>query len=200
MAKLTFLTYDQVYGPNRLSIFDKVGVEAPISDFAIVLGGKVEAEIFTINRTCDYFTKSNDEMGNVVIVHKDREWHTVFTDDRNIAVRLVLPYDKDNPNYKVVTDNNYITEIEYGEYPQDIVDYNIRLILNEKLYFSKLKETGRTYTVDNNRFENNSEFFIPESLKEYEYNRNKYVGLNASSYGYNINLSDGYLYSKYSFL
>lgn len=39
--KVDLLTYDQIYGSDKLKIFSKLGAYATITDYAILLGGYV---------------------------------------------------------------------------------------------------------------------------------------------------------------
>lgn len=68
MNDLIFLTEDQIFGNNRLEIFQKRGTKASISDFSILLGGYVSDIFYAKNgntqtladRTGYYWTKTDD--------------------------------------------------------------------------------------------------------------------------------------------
>jgi len=64
MIKLTLLEISRIFGEKALSIFEKYGTKAAITDFAILLGGYVSD--FTVNdsnqlkdRTGWYWTKTD---------------------------------------------------------------------------------------------------------------------------------------------
>lgn len=73
--KLTLLEEEQIFGKNRLSIFDKVGVRAAITDYAIALGGFVADGYYTEcgnntleDRTGYYWTKTSDGNNDARVV------------------------------------------------------------------------------------------------------------------------------------
>lgn len=74
--ELTLLEEEQIFGENRLKIFDKIGVKAAITDYAIALGGFVSNNYFTDNgsnrledRTGYYWTKTCDGDNDARVVH-----------------------------------------------------------------------------------------------------------------------------------
>ena len=70
---------------------------------------------------------------------------------------------------------NGLKEVEYGEYPQTIVNENDSNLL-ERLYNSgNLQTTGKQYTTDSQNSNNGNVFFQARKHIEYEYNGSKYI-------------------------
>lgn len=74
MNNFTFLTDDQIFGTSKLEIFDKIGTQAAITDFAILLGGYVSDNYYynggtsLEDRTGWYWTSSDDKDNDARVV------------------------------------------------------------------------------------------------------------------------------------
>ena len=72
----TFLTEEQVFGDNRLEIFDKYGTKASMTDFSILLGGYVSSIYYSSegrslkNRTGYWWTKTDHSSTYLENIHK----------------------------------------------------------------------------------------------------------------------------------
>ena len=182
MSEFTFLTEEQVFGDKKLDILKKYGTKAAISDYAILLGGAVSSDYYTsegytLKDRSGYlwWTKSTGEnkYARVVNACGDRDWYWV---SRRISSA--------RPAFPCLSISNYVTNkitkngilgIEYGEYPQTIVDEKISDEL-EKAYNNKsLKTTGKTYTSDSVSYQDCDISFQERKHIEYEYNGNKYI-------------------------
>jgi len=95
-----------------------------------------------------------------------------------------------------VRGNDGVLRVEYGEYPQYVVDKSEQDML-ESLYNSNLlNPTGKVYTTDSRKHEEYDKSFLQNTLTEYEYNGRKFVRVIANSYfdGYDFRLSNGESY------
>ena len=84
MSDFTFLTEEQIFGKEKLEIFEKYGTKAAITDFSILLGGYVSnyhtsGEISLKNRTGYWWTYSYVGHGAAYLVSKDgyENWNDV---------------------------------------------------------------------------------------------------------------------------
>lgn len=74
MKNFTFLIDDQIFGTSKLEIFDKIGTQAAITDFAILLGGYVSDNYYynggtsLEDRTGWYWTSSDDKDNDARVV------------------------------------------------------------------------------------------------------------------------------------
>ena len=184
------LEYNQIFGDDdsRSKIFAKYGTKCVITDFSILLGGLASSYYFVeeegLNKpTGSWWTCSIERFKrrDVKIVRYDGGSDESSFDRLSIGVRPVIPcskiLSKDN-NLK-----NEILEMEYGEYPQNIVSRDLSLDL-ERLYQDELLETtGKNYTI-NCKYEINT-------YKEYEYNGKKYIRFIGDPYYEGESLSNG---------
>ena len=204
MLDFTFLTIEQLLGENKLKIFNKIGYSAHITDFAILLGGYVEASSDSGLFNGYYWTKDNTiTRKGVYTVACDGECRFETARDDSVGVRPIFDYSK-IVNY--VMSNRYpkdgINLVEYGEYPQKVAPFNLQEELELKLKYEdkSLKLTGKTYTIKSGRLTETS----PLILEEYIYkNGKKYVRVKAKTCFYDDNellekfiLSDGNEYKN----
>ncbi|MBR1679121.1 MAG: hypothetical protein IJ704_00560, partial [Bacilli bacterium] len=66
-------------------------------------------------------------------------------------------------------------EVEYGEYPQTIVDEGYSSELERAYNSGNIRTTGKTYTTDPVKYNKYDDSFRPRSHVEYEYNGRKYI-------------------------
>ena len=159
--ELTLLTAGQIWGnetEEQLDVLRKYGTRAIVTDLAILEG------IFTWydfdyhekyrldknsrdTRTASYWTKSNKDNRNIITCG----WNGIKTEDdksyRNEGIRLVLNSNKifkELYSQKRLGENDTF-EIDYGEYPQTLVDSKTQSKL-EKIYLLEQlkKEEYRT--------------------------------------------------------
>lgn len=69
--------------------------------------------------------------------------------------------------------------VEYGEYPQSMVDDELASRLEKEYNYNTLKKTGKSYTINKNRDQYASSF-DPEEIDEYEFDGQKYVRITSS--------------------
>ena len=182
MNNFTFLTDEQIFGNNQLDIISRYGTKCAITDFSILLGGYVSSNYYTSegntrkDRTCWWWTKSSDGDNDAIVVSKsgDRSWFNVSK--RSGGYRPALPYSSiQSISSNGVRDANGIKEIEYGEYPQTIVDENYSRELERAYNNRSLGTTGKNYTTDSVRYQDTDTSFRARTHTEYEYNGSKYI-------------------------
>ncbi len=184
MNDFTFLTNEQIFGKNCLDIFKKYGTKCAVTDFSILLGGFISSDFYTKegktrkDRSSWWWTKTPDSHGAVYIVDRDGEKFSPSVEMRNIGARPALPYS----SIKAICSNEFINakgikEIEYGEYPQTIVDENYSRNLEMAYKNGTLKKTGKQYTTDDEFSILAVDNFKPRTHIEYEYRGNKYIRL-----------------------
>ena len=182
MNNFTFLTDEQIFGNNQLDIISRYGTKCAITDFSILLGGYVSSNYYTSegntrkDRTCWWWTKSSDGDNDAIVVSKsgDRSWFNVSK--RSGGYRPALPYSSiQSISSNGVRGANGIKEIEYGEYPQTIVDENYSRELERAYNNRSLGTTGKNYTTDSVRYQDTDTSFRARTHTEYEYNGSKYI-------------------------
>ena len=183
------LTYEQA---KELELFNKIGIECAPTDYAI-LSNNSTSERYHINgddsrkgRAGSWLLEPNN---GITIVDYDGKYNSVNNYSRRCGIRPILHYPITNLATKVVK-RNPIFEIEYGEYPQYVVDEKTSKILDYKYETGKLKETGKTYTKDKNVDDSEYCSFLPTEQIEYEYNNKKYVKVKKAA-SREITLSNG---------
>ena len=207
MSEFTFLTDEQIFGDNKLEVLKKYGTRCAITDFSILLGGFVSSNYYTSegntlkNRTGWWRTKSsagdNDTHTRVVNYLGEGVWGGVI--ERNDGARPALPYSSiQSISSNGVRGKSGIKEIEYGEYPQWIVDENYSSELESAYNNGNLRTTGKTYTTDSVRYEDTITIyqdtdtsFRARTHTEYEYNGSKYIRFVGDSNCAGEVLSDG---------
>ena len=176
---LTFLTKEQV---ENLEILKKYGIKAAITDFAILLGGFVSSEYYTSegntrkDRTGWWWTKSSDGFNCAHAVFTDGDSICSYVCKHNGGARPALPYSSiQSISSNGVRGASGIKEIEYGEYPQTIVDENYSRELEIAYNHGSLRTTGKNYTTDSYHYLQIGPSFSTRTHTEYEYNGSKYI-------------------------
>ena len=196
MSDFTFLTKKQIFGRKQLDIISRYGTKCAITDFSILLGGYVSSNYYTSegntrkDRTGWWWTKSSDELDDVLIVSSEGNSRWCYIKRRHGGFRPALPYHLIQ-NLSKVRDINGIKEIDYGEYPQTIVDENYSCELENAYNNGSLRMTGKNYTTDSVICEDIHTSFIPRMHTEYEYNGGKYIRFVGDSNCDGEVLSDG---------
>lgn len=198
MNNFTFLTNEQIFGKDQLEIIRIYGTKCAITDFSILLGGSVSSEYYTSegntrkDRTGNWWTKSFDVDNNMYVVGSNGNSFWSGARNRAIGARPALPYS----SIKSISSNgvgsaNGIKEIEYGEYPQTIVNENYSHELDRAYNNGSLNTTGKNYTTDSVIHLNTDTSFKARTYAEYEYNGSKYIRIGGNSNCDGKVLSDG---------
>ena len=187
IPKSTILTEEQVYGPNKLNIFNVINPRAAVSDTAILRGAyisdyHVDNDSSLGGRTGYYWLQNSDEDGDacVVIENGTRRWKRCYK--RNGGVRAALPYSQiKNLPHTIKTRSDGLEEITYGYYTGRAVDSIIQPILEAAYNFKTLKILGVGCTFDSRRHDAYDEDFLPEKQEYFEYNGEVYARIRANS-------------------
>ena len=125
--------------------------------------------------------------------YKDHE----HTNHRSNGIRPVLSYAKikDDISNEIINEDG-IKEVEYGEYPQYVVNKKLQDELEELYENNKLIETGKTYTTDSRKHNEYEKDFLPQEHMEYGFGGKKYVRVKANPCrnGSFFTLSNGEMY------
>ena len=202
MNEITLLSDEQTFGSQQIDVIDKMGRMCAISDFAIILGACVSDAYHVVGdrslkgRTGWWYLSSSAGAGDVRYVNGtgDRLW--TYAGKRSCAVRPVLPYS----NISDISPNGVrgregFLEVEYGEYPQYVVDTSLARTLESNFLAGRINKTGKTYTTDSRKWDENSSPFRAQVHEEYEYNGKRYIRtkyINIHSY----KLSNGQTYKE----
>lgn len=198
MNNFTFLTDEQIFGNNQLDIISRYGTKCAITDFSILLGGYVSSDYYTSegnarkDRTGWWWTKSSDGDNDACVVSIDGSENCHDVSKRYGGARPALPYSSiQSISSNGVRGANGIREIEYGEYPQTIVDENYSRELERAYNNRSLRTTGKNYTTDSVRYQDTDTSFRARTHTEYEYNGSKYIRFVGDSNCDGEVLSDG---------
>lgn len=190
MKEITLPTIEELYGDNKLSVIEKMGVKAPLSDFAIVTGAiindfYVNNKDFSFdNRAGHYLTKSLDECGDVLIAGNeyDDDEYGEPKEVRNNACRMILTYESlfDISMDRLKRNELDIPIVEYGSFPDKAVDRYMQKRLSYLYKNNELYKTGNHYTVSVNGESFDEDFYL-ESLDEYELEGKKYIRVKSNT-------------------
>ena len=182
MSNFTFLTDVQIFGNSELDIIKKYGTKAAITDFSILLGGYVSSDYHTSegnakkDRTGWWWTKTDYDDDIVHDVDTDGNWDCNDVNLRIGGARPALPYSViSSISSNGVRGGNGILEVQYGEYPQMVVDENYSRELERAYNNRNITITGKNYTTDSVRYEDYDTSFQARKHIEYEYNGARYI-------------------------
>ena len=182
--EFTLLSNDEVFGNDVVDVIEKFGKKAAISDYAIVLGADNSTESYTsdddgagklCNRTDMWYTRSSDGDNDVRMVDFDGDNTYAHTYYRYGGIRPVFRSPSLIASTPGVVNSLGVKEIEYGEYPQEVVDKYVASELENAFLTNTIHTTGKQYTIDENEPDSDAKNFKPLALSEYEYEDCKYV-------------------------
>lgn len=203
MKGFTFLTTDQIYGDSQLDIIKNMGASCEITDFSILNGGSViesytAAEGKTRNGSGSWWTRTKCGRRTVYdAFYKTTGPSISEINGRTTGARPALPYSSiSGISSNGVRNSLGIIEVEYGEYPQMVVDEYQSRELEKKFKGGYLKPSGKKYTNDRECWDDYDEGFWPYEYIEYIYNGKKYIRIVAGHNGFGYQgaekrLSDG---------
>lgn len=143
IPKLSILTEEQVYGDNKLKIFDIIDPRATLTDTAILRGAfvsncHVDKDYFLSGRTGFYWIQNTYGYVGVCVINVSGARNLNYCNERNSSVRATLPYSLIQSTFQNrVKGQNEIEKIEYGFYPGTAASTNMQRIL-ETAYNSKM--------------------------------------------------------------
>ena len=134
MMEATLLTKEQVLGDKKLSIFEKINAKCAITDFAIVLDSYVSDRYVDYDNTLKgrtdwYYLLDPCIIAKVQCVDPNGSNGKIPAAARDGGVRPVLPLS--NTFLNNIKENNGLTEVEYGEYPQYVVSTSMENELDQ---------------------------------------------------------------------
>lgn len=171
--ELTLLTSGQIWGDKieqQLKVLKKYGTRAIVTDLAILEGICTRYDFdynekYRLNpndidtRTSSYWTKSNKDKRNIITCCWNGSEGECDKSYRDEGIRIVLNSNKifQELHFQKRLGENDTFEVEYGEYPQTLVESKEQIKL-EKIYLleqlkkeehrTKMKKTGKVYTFD----------------------------------------------------
>ena len=181
MSDFTFLTEKQAYGENKLEILKKYKKACQITDFATLCYGKaLECEDDTYYTDWSWWTKDfSSFLKTATVISKDGKKYERYMNDNRYGGRPAISFSSIKSMCNNMKRNSEgILEVEYGNYPQQVVDEETTEKLEKTYWDSKLKRTGNSYGYRPYWFlkwrtqEMNFEWF---QLEEYEYDGKRYV-------------------------
>lgn len=189
MSDFTFLTKEQITTGNWVNVYilSDYGSECVFTDFSILLGIGHDGIDHTWERhmykyrTGYWWTKTSDHDNDAIFIGSNGAVRAGRVDCRIVGARPVVPYSSIKPFSSNMVSDDEIKEIEYGEYPQTIVDKNYSKELERAYNDGNLIITGKKYTTDSNFYDDLEKKFIPRTHTEYEYNGSKYIRFKGDS-------------------
>ena len=186
---------------EQLEIFKIGGTQCDITDFSILLGNGRDEE----NNIYKWFTKTLEyhhycniyRRHHYFVLSASAENEEIVSNEQTFkgGVRPAVSYSSISSNISNSVSNiNGIVEVEYGEYPQDIVSEKISKELEELFSNKIMHKTGKVYT---SYFVSYHEKTSENEHIEYEYNGKKYIRFVCKDdYCERVALSDGRIKEK----
>ena len=189
MSDITFLKEE--YFNKNINLIKKRGIIAPITDFAILLGGSVSEQNYYNNsnlledRAGYYWTSTvgnaTDEImiggkcvetSTALLVRPDGSKKSILVQRRDVGARPAISYSSISSmcsNEKIASDG--VLEVEYGEYPQQVVSKDLQEKLETLYLEGNLQKTGKLYITDSKVTDKHHIFdreFEPQVIMEYK--------------------------------
>jgi len=182
MKDLTFLTKEQILGKDKLDILKLYGPKCAATDFAILLGAEVSSNNYTSegtsrkNRAGSWWTSSFDDEDNAYYISAAGHSYKFYLKLRAIGARPTIPYSLISQKASDKTrGKNGILEVEYGEYPQDVVSEDLEKVLETAYKNKTINQTDKNYTTNSVSTLAKDTPFQPTIHIEYEYNGRKFI-------------------------
>ncbi len=183
MFDFVFLKDEDIYGNNRLSIFRKLKYEPVATDYSILLGimrcSSAYDDKGKNRNSALWWTSSIYGSGGREVFaagpnsnHSDsREVNTNY-----IGVRPAIKYSSIEPyckNKKYI--GKGVLQVEFGNYPRDVVDSNLSNFLENAYNSGALIATTKKYTGRSRGYTNNKGGTFQREFEEYEYQGKRYI-------------------------
>lgn len=202
MIKLSLLEKKQI-----LEIFKNSNAKASITDFAILLGGYVSNDSYTIegynlmNRAGYYWTQNtnNNEYAYVIDSNGAEDW--INTNSRDCGGRPVIPLSqisKIASNKTVDQDGN--VEIDCFYYPGKVAPVAHQIYLESLYQHNYLLTKDNYYTTDSKKYNDYNSHFSATSYNEYEHDGKRYIRVKANSCFDRFTLSNRETYHNNNFV
>ena len=195
--KFTLLSEEQVFGDKIIDVINKTDGKCAITDFAILLGGYVSEDYYAVGdktlkgRTGWWYLSSSNGEGDILDVNMDGEHSCTRACHATGGIRPILPLSSNLDTFLDKARINDLLEIEYGEYPQYVVESKLAEILETNFSLGILKNTGKGYTTNLRKIYEDGLPFCPKEYEEYEHSGKKYIRLIGYDGNFFNMLSDG---------
>src|SRR5574344_379709 len=205
-GELTLLTENQA---KESEIFKNAIIKPEITDFALLTGGKFELQSIKNEISNPYLTRTYDNDGKVKVMYSYDDWCKVpvlysyysiaseSVSNRYNIIRPVLLFSSICHSPNAVVGKSGVKEVEYEEYPQQVVANGSIIYLENAYKYGEMKKTGKIYTTDSANSRNSDADFEPQQYEEYEYDGRKYVRVEANIYNAKaVNICDDDIYGS----
>ena len=192
MVNLTLLETDDI----KTSIFEENGAKCAITDFAILLGGNLSRHIFLddsnnkIERTGVWWTKTLSGENTIYTFDESGEISFCNTDTRIVGTRPIISQ-LFSIHGKVISETDSVVEIEYGEYPQNVVSVELSDALDIAYENKLIAQTEQYFTTDSISYLGTHTKFTPRQHKVFKLDGIKYVPFYGDINGFKEVLSNG---------
>lgn len=187
--EFTFLTASQTLDFNKIKQEREELLQSEITDFSKFLGGN---SLLTNDISSSMKGKwRRKHMGiwatktitqkNATVICIDWKGQFIYPSVYNkcLGARPVIEYS--SIKYlasDLITDENNVKKVEYGEYPQTVENKEIEQILEQLYLNNNLNKTGKTYTTESYITEKKFDIKVKHCKHvEYEYDSKKYIRL-----------------------
>ena len=203
--KFSVLSLDQVVGDKRLDVFNRYGLDAEVTDYAIKRGTecfKLKGKYYAAHGlepngqlldkyVCEYWTSTKDYNSITKAyaiggfdVHTEAAW----SDDN--GVRIVVPLadikDEITDAYTIQGDKGEVRVVTFGEYPQTVLKSDEAEEMFNNYQNGLAKPTGKEYGAVGYRteryYDGNTRKFEEDDYKEYEFEGERYVLANKACF------------------
>jgi len=176
MDGFRFLKHEDLFGENSLKIFDYFEKQGTITDFYILTGGKGHFYNDRFNVYGMYWTNECFANKTVSFIEGNGKNNYADVDRRIIGIRPCIDYSLIKDKCKCIAQfADEVFGVEYGEYPQNVVNEKFEKELFDAFNTDKMKSTGKTYTVDYNDIYCINDKFEPCTFDEYTYKGRKFI-------------------------
>ncbi len=199
------LEVNQLIGPNKLDLFNKIEIDAETTGYANLRGAdnyKLTGKYFArkgreirselLDKNCAPYwtaTKADKSLGKTLVINgldvtAERAWK------EDVGVRVCVPFNEISSKVRdlktINTEKGEVKEFTYGEFPQRRVKHDESEELWKKYESGELKPTGKTYSswgYSIELFYDGSDYkFEKDEYPEFELNGHKYVMAKASTF------------------
>jgi len=175
--EFTLLSFGQAF-----ETFKKMDASCAVSDFAILLGSDISNDYYVdvydnfrkARTNWWYLSSSNDYFVQGIVSDRVPDGERIIrgcgshSSTRCGGVRPVLPYSNISDILtNEVRESEELLEVEYGEYSQYVVDTSLAITLESNYLAGRIKKTGKTYTTDSRKWDDNSAPFRAQEHEEY---------------------------------
>jgi len=189
----TLLTAEQIWGDKngngQLDVLKKYGTKVEPTDLTVLLGSPSQRGSYT----CCAWSTSDRQKTDVYCIGYDGAKGWVKPDVHAIPVRPALSPSETAelfPSNRKIDDSG-AEIVEYGEYPQMIVNEQVGTQLEEVYQSGSLPLTGKKYTFDSYNPNHYDPRFKKTPYPEYELDGKRYIRVPARPYDNDSRLSTG---------